>query len=105
MVILCVWMLLVNHRGGMNEPSDSKTGSVSPKGHLDSLFMPGTMFFPSQQHYNPSCVAIVYGPRLCAGESYVMHRLAKVFSSLLTCSNNINFNKYLWRPAVIGWYG
>lgn len=38
MVILCVWMLLLNYRGGMNELSDSKTGSVILKGHLDRVY-------------------------------------------------------------------
>lgn len=71
---------------------------------VQSLFIPCTMFFQSQQHYKLSCNAIVHGPCLCAGESYVMHRLAEIFSPLLTCSNNINFNKYLWRLAVIEWY-
>lgn len=98
--------MCVDASGKSQRWNDSKTGSVYSKRLFgQSLFMLGTMFFPSQQHYNPSCDSIVYGTRLCAGESYVMHRLAEVFSSLLTCSNNINFNKYLWRPAVIGWYG
>ena len=38
-------------------------------------------------------------------QSYVMQRLAEVLSPFWTCSNNINFNKYLWRLAAIGWYG
>lgn len=82
-----------------------KLGALVLKAIWTEFIHAWTMFFPSQQHYHPSCDAIVDGPRLCAGESYVMHRLAEMFSSLLTCSNNINFNKYLWRPAVIGWYG
>lgn len=80
-----------------------KSDSKMPFGQR--LFIPCTTFFPSQWQCSLSCNAIPCAPRLRAGQSYVMHRLAEVFSSLLTCSNNINFNKYLWRLAVIGWYG
>lgn len=110
MLMLCAWRHQVNYRGGMMNsqvltPNLSTSRSVIPECHSNGLFIPLTMFSPSQWYCSLSGNAIVFRPSLCAGESYVMHPPSEVLSSFLTCSNNINFNKYLWKLAVSRWYG